>query len=197
MYNGIKPKDLKGEVIMNITVSGKQVKLTEELKEYINEKLIRLDNYLDTTSQVKVIISQSKKMIKVEITIISLSGFIIRAEQMQDDIYIAIDIVYEKLYKQLEKYKNRYRDKNKNIRINEEFISNMDIDDIEEEDIKQNNVVIDRRKKFCIKPMSTEEAILQMELIGHKFYMFRNQYTYEINIAYKREYGGYGIIEHE
>lgn len=194
MYNGIKLMGLKGEVIMNITVSGRQVKLTEELKGYINEKLIRLESYLDTTSQVKVIISKNKEMQKVEITI-SLSGSIIRAEQVQDDIYVAIDIVYEKLYKQLEKYKNKY--KNRNIRVNGEYAFNNDIDCVEEDAIVENDILIERRKKFCIKPMSPKEAILQMELIGHKFYMFRNQYTYEINIAYKREFGGYGIIEHE
>lgn len=197
MYNGIKPMGLKGEVIMNIIVSGRQVKLTEELKRYIDEKLISLESYLDTTSQVKVIICENKKMQKVEMTIVSVNDFIIRAEEIQDDMYVAIDIVYEKLYKQLEKYKNRYRDKNKNIRIEGKDILSDDIDCGEEDAINESSILIERRKKFCIKPMSAKEAILQMELVGHKFYMFRNQYTYEINVVYKRECGGYGIIEHE
>lgn len=181
---------------MNIIVSGRQIKLTEEIKSYIDIKLSRLEKYLNQESQVKVTISENRDMQKVEMTIIPLNGPIVRAEQVQDDLYVAIDIVYDKLYMQLEKYKNRTQDKtqsNRTTRIKEEYILKEDSYFCEDED----SFVIERWKKFNIKPMSHQEAILQMELIGHTFYMFRNQDTYEINVAYKRDSGGYGIIEHE
>lgn len=181
---------------MNIVVSGRQMKLTEEVKNYIDIKLSRLEKYLDQESQVKVTISENKDMQKVEMTIIPIIGPIVRAEQVQDDLYVAIDIVYDKLYMQLEKYKNRTQDKmqvSRNTRLAEDYFLNDDSYSYEDEDC----FVIERWKKFNIKPMSHQEAILQMELIGHTFYMFRNQDTFEINVAYKRDSGGYGIIEHE
>lgn len=181
---------------MNITVSGRQIRLTEDIKSYIMIKLNMLEKYLDTTSQIKVIISKNKYMKKLEVTVIPVNGPIVRAEQVQDDLFIAMDIVYDKLYSQLERYKNRAQGKNqynKAIRLSEEYILSDNPYSFEDEE----KCIIERRKKFCVKPMSPKEAILQMELIGHKFYMFRNQYTYEINVAYRRDNGGYGIIEHE
>lgn len=179
---------------MNITVSGKQMKLTEGIRNYIDLKLSGLEKYLDPSSEVKVTVSTKNDTQKIEVTIIPINGSIVRAEEVQDDLYVALDMVYDKLCIQLEKYKNRKKYKpqnNKSIEVDEQYILN------EEEDFEDDNITIERRKKFNMKPMSPEEAILQMELIGHKFYMFRNQYTEEINVAYKRESGGYGIIEHE
>lgn len=181
---------------MNIIVSGRQIKLTEDIKNYFNVKLSRLDKYLEPESQIKVTVSTNKDLQKVEVTIVPINGPIVRAEQVQDDLYVAVDMVYDKLYRQLEKYKNRSQDKvqsNKSIRLDEEYILDEDSHSFEDEDM----FVIERWKKFNLKPMSPQEAILQMELIGHKFYIFRNQETYDINVAYKRDSGGYGIIEHE
>lgn len=181
---------------MNITMSGRQIRLTEDIKGYIDLKLSMLEKYLDPTSQVKVTIRENKDMQKVEVTIIPVNGPIVRAEQAQDNLFVAMDIVYEKLFVQLEKYKNRSKDKlqnSKNIILSDNCLLSDESNYLEDE----NSVIIERKKRFSVKPMSPQEAILQMELIGHKFYMFRNQYTYEINVAYKRDDGGYGIIEHE
>lgn len=189
--------DLKGEVIMNITLSGRHMKLTEGIKSYIDEKLSKLEKYLNPESEIKVTVSARKDRQKIEVTIRSINGPIVRAEEVQDDLYAAIDIVYDKLYRQIVRYKTKVKDRlqeNKSIRFD-----NVNIMDSEEDisDIEDTDIVIERRKKFNVKPMSPEEAILQMELIGHSFYMFRNQDTYEINIAYKRDCGGYGLIEQE
>lgn len=182
---------------MNIIISGKQMELTDGIKGAIEEKLGRLDFYLHPETDVKVTVSAKKARQKVEVTIVPISGPIIRAEDIEENLYAAIDVVYDKLNKQLRKYKNRLKDKhqsNESIRFD-----NVDMgvyeDDFEEED--NFNIVIDRNKKFDMKPMSAEEAVLQMELIEHDFYMFRNIDTDEISIVYKRKNGGYGMIEHE
>lgn len=179
---------------MNIIISGKQMELTEGIKGAIEEKLGRLDFYLHPETEVKVTVSAKKARQKVEVTIIPISGPIIRAEDIEENLYAAIDVVYDKLNKQLRKYKNRLQDRHqKHDSIRFEEIETSDIDDDEE----NFQITIERNKKFDMKPMSPEEAILQMELIEHDFYMFRNIDTDDISIVYKRRTGGYGIIEHE
>lgn len=178
---------------MQLILSGKQIRLTEGIKGYIDEKLSRLEKYLNPDSEVKVTVSARKDRQKVEVTIIPISGPIIRAEEVQDDLYTAIDMVYDKLNRQIVRYKDRVKDRSqggKSIRFE-------GIEQDREEVNEETDIVIERRKKFNVKPMSEEEAILQMELIGHGFYMFRNQDTDEINLVYKRRSGGYGLIEQE
>ena len=182
---------------MNIIISGKQMELTDGIKGTIQEKLGRLDFYLHPETDVKVTVSAKKARQKVEVTIIPISGPIIRAEDIEENLYAAIDVVYDKLNKQLRKYKNRLKDKhqsNESIRFENVDMSVYE-DDTEEYD--NFDIVIERNKKFDMKPMSAEEAVLQMELIEHDFYMFRNVDTDDISIVYKRKNGGYGIIEHE
>ncbi|MGL6105557.1 ribosome hibernation-promoting factor, HPF/YfiA family [Romboutsia sp.] len=180
---------------MNIIISGKQMELTDGIKGAIEEKLGRLDFYLHPETEVKVTVSAKKARQKIEVTIIPISGPIIRAEDIEENLYAAIDIVYDKLNKQLRRYKNRLQDRHqKNQSIRFETVETPDVE-VEEEDDFQ--ITIERNKKFDMKPMSAEEAVLQMELIEHDFYMFRNIDTDEISIVYKRKTGGYGLIEHE
>ncbi|RDY23968.1 ribosome-associated translation inhibitor RaiA [Romboutsia maritimum] len=182
---------------MELIISGRQMKLTEGIKSYINDKINRLEKYLEPESEIKVTVRAKKERQKIEVTIIPIKGPIVRAEEVQPDLYSAIDIVYDKLTRQIVKYKNRLKDKSqskKSIRLDN---IEMEEEINEQEDSFEKEIFIDRRKKFNVKPMSVEEAILQMELLGHNFYMFRNQDTYEINIAYKRKTRGYGVIEHE
>ncbi|CZR95375.1 MULTISPECIES: ribosome hibernation-promoting factor, HPF/YfiA family [unclassified Clostridioides] len=183
---------------MNIIISGKQIELTDAIKSKIENKLSKLDNYIHPDTDVKVTVSAKKARQKIEVTIATVNGPIIRAEDMQENLYTAIDVVYDKLSKQLKKYKKRLQDKhkdNKSIRFQDAEINLAD----EQEDYGDENqeLVIQRRKKFSVKPMSEEEAVLQMELIGHDFYMFKNIDSDEIAVVYKRHNGGYGIIEHE
>ena len=182
---------------MRIIISGKQMELTDPIKVAIEEKLGRLDYYLHPETEVKVTVSAKKARQKVEVTIIPISGPIIRAEDSEESLYAAIDVVYDKLNKQLRKYKKRVQDRhhsNESIRFNH-------IEDLEAVDLEENEnpieISIDRRKKFDMKPMSEEEAVLQMDLLGHNFYMFRNIKTDKISIVYKRKNGGNGMIEHE
>ncbi len=181
---------------MNIIISGKQMDLTDGIKNAIEEKLGRLDFYLHPATDVKVTVSAKKARQKVEVTIIPISGPIIRAEDIEENLYAAIDVVYDKLNKQL-RNKKRLQDRhqsNESIRFDA-------IEDIEENDYSSNednlDIVIKRTKKFGVKPMSPEEAVLQMDLSEHDFYMFRNSESNGISIVYRRKNGGYGLIESE
>ena len=183
---------------MNIIISGKQMELTDGIKGAIEEKIERLNFYLHPETEVNVTVSATKARQKIEVTIIPISGPIIRAEDIEENLYAAIDVVYNKLNKQLRRYKNRLQDRHQDhqsIRF-QTVDEGPDEDDFDGED-EDINIVIERRKKFDMKPMSAEEAVLQMELSEHDFYMFRNTDTDDISIVYKRKTGGYGIIEHE
>ena len=179
---------------MNIIISGKQIDLTDGIKHAIEEKLGRLDFYLHPSTDVRVTVSAKKARQKVEVTIIPISGPIIRAEDIEENLYAAIDVVYDKLNNQLRKYKKRIQDRhksNESIRF-DEIQENYDSSDEDNLDI-----VIKRTKKFGVKPMSPEEAILQMDLLEHDFYMFKNSDSDGMSIVYKRKNGGYGLIESE
>ena len=182
---------------MNIIISGKQMELTDGIKGTIQEKLGRLDFYLHPATDVKVTVSAKKARQKVEVTIIPISGPIIRAEDIEENLYAAIDVVYDKLNKQLRKYKKRLQDRHQSI----ESIRFDAIEDLNENDYSQEegnlDIVIERTKRFGVKPMSPEEAVLQMDLSEHDFYMFKNAETNDISIVYRRKNGGYGLIESE
>ena len=182
---------------MNIIMSGKQMDLTDGIKHAIEEKLGRLDFYLHPETDVKVTVSAKKARQKVEVTIFPINGPIIRAEDIEENLYAAIDIVYDKLNIQLRKYKKRLQDRHK---LNESIRFDA-IEDIEESDQSSSednlDIVIKRTKKFGVKPMSPEEAVLQMDLSEHDFYMFRNSESNGISIVYRRKNGGYGLIESE
>jgi putative sigma-54 modulation protein len=182
---------------MNIIISGKQMDLTDGIKNAIEEKLGRLDFYLHPETDVKVTVSAKKARQKIEVTIIPISGPIIRAEDIEENLYAAIDIVYDKLNKQLRKYKKRLQDRHQSI----ESIRFDAIEDLNENDYSQEeanlDIVIERTKRFGVKPMNPQEAVLQMDLLGHDFYMFKNAETNDISIVYRRKNGGYGLIESE
>ena len=183
---------------MNIKISGKQIELTDAIKDAVQAKLDRLDYYLHPETQVKVTVSAKKSRQKVEVTIIPISGPIIRAEDTEEDLYAAIDVVYDKLNTQLRKYKKRLQDKhqsNESIRFS--HIKDLSEEELDDEEKNSIDIKIERIKKFNMKPMSPEEAVLQMDLLGHDFFIFTNTQTDDISIVYKRKNGGYGLIEQE
>ncbi len=179
---------------MNIIISGKQLELTDSIKRAVEEKLGKLDFYLNPDTELRATVSTSKLSQKIEVTIIPVSGPIIRAEDSEESLYSAIDSVYDKLDKQLRKYKNRLYDRHKgNSSIRFDGTNSEEEIDYEDEE----EIVISRHKKFDVKPMHPQEAVLQMDLIGHDFYMFRNIESDDMALVYKRKNGGYGMIEHE
>lgn len=184
---------------MKIIISGKQIKLTDGIKTYIEKKFGKLEKFLSPESEVRVTVSANKKeKQKVEVTLDNINGHVVRAEDVQEDLYAAIDLVCDKLNRQIVKYKNKFKTRvpgKDTIRMEyfDEFVDNFD----DEESIEDNEMVFERRKKFYLRPMSPDEAVLQMNLLGHDFFLFKDQDTFEVCLVYRRGDGGYGLIEQE
>ncbi len=174
---------------MRFTITGKNIEVTEGLRKAIEEKIGKLDKYFSSETEAIVTLSVEKERQKIEVTI-PVKGNIIRAEEVSNDMYVSIDLVEEIIERQLRKYKTRIvESKQAAAEFSKMYIEN-DYDD--EPDIK-----IVRSKRFGIKPMDPEEACIQMELLGHNFYVFSNSETDEVNVVYKRKNGTYGLIEPE
>lgn len=174
---------------MNINVYGKNIQLTEALKEVTKKKISRLDKFFHKDVEAKVVLSVERKKQKVEVTI-PFNGRILRVEEASDDMYSSIDDSVESLEKQIRKYKTKLEDRkysNESIK----FENVEPLDDLEE-DFK-----VVKTKKFAIKPMCVEEAVLQMDLLKHDFFVFLNADTEEVNVVYKRKDANYGLIEPE
>ena len=174
---------------MKFIIIGKNIDVTPGLKDAVESKLGKLQRYFTPDTEIHVTLSVQKEHQKIEVTI-PVKGNIIRSEQESDDMYVSIDLVEEVIERQLRKYKNKLIDKEQNAaHLSQSFI---EADDFEDEDIQ-----IIRSKKSAMKPMDPEEACVQMELIGHNFFVFRNSETDEVNVVYKRKGNTYGLIEPE
>ena len=176
---------------MRITITGRNIELTDGLKAAVEEKLQKLEKFFAPDTDVFVTLSVEKERQKIEVTI-PIKGHVIRSEQVSTDMYVSIDLVEEIIEKQLKKYRTRLTSKKLNVAENfkQEFIENAD--ETEDEEVK-----IVRSKKFGMKPMYPEDACIQMELSGHDFFVFRNAETDEVNVVYKRKGNTYGLIEPE
>lgn len=187
-YNLDKSKE-KGVGFMRYIISGRNIDVTEGLKSAIYEKLGKLERYFTPETEVHVTFSVEKDRQKVEVTI-PMKGNIVRAEQVSPDMYASIDMIEEIIERQLRKYKNKLVDQKQSaMSLSQAFIA--------EEETEEEEIVISKVKTFPMKPMDAEEACVQMELLGHEFFAFRNAETDEINVVYKRKNGTYGIIEPE
>ena len=175
---------------MKLKLISKKVELTDSIKEKIENTFFNLEKYISNDTDVDVKLDFAKRNQKIEVTIFTKNGMIIRAEDSQNDLYTAIDTVYDKLYKQIRKFKTQLINKN---RSNESIRFN-NIDEYENINL-ENEYKIKKVKKFDIdKPITIEDAIMQMNLLGHNFFVFRNSESEDINIVYKR-HDGYGLIE--
>lgn len=174
---------------MRFIISGKNIDVTEGLKSAIYEKIGKLEKYFTPETELHITLSVEKDRQKIEVTI-PVKGNIIRAEQVSNDMYISIDMVQEIIEKQLRKYKTKLIDKKQSpVNFNQAFI--------EDDNLEDENIQIKRVKKFAMKPMDAEEACVQMELLGHNFFVFRDADTDEVNVVYKRKGNTYGLIEPE
>ncbi|MDD2959182.1 MAG: ribosome-associated translation inhibitor RaiA [Lachnospiraceae bacterium] len=174
---------------MKFTISGKNIEVTEGLRSSVTEKLGKLERYFTPETEIIVTMSVEKERQKIEVTI-PVKGNIIRSEQVSNDMYVSIDLVEEVIERQLRKYKNRIVDK-------QQEGGNFKKEFIEKETEPMEEVRIVRTKHFGIKPMYPEDACIQMELLGHSFYVFCNAETEEVNVVYKRKGNTYGLIEPE
>ncbi len=174
---------------MRYTISGKNIDITEGLKVAIESKLGKLERYFSPDTEVQVTLSVEKGRQNIEVTI-PIKGSIIRAEQDSSDMYVSIDLVQEIIERQIKKYKTKIIDKKQSATgFSEAFV--------QEETEPEETINIVKTKRFAMKPMDPEEACLQMELLGHNFFMFLNAETEEINVVYKRKANSYGLIEPE
>lgn len=174
---------------MRYVITGRNIDVTEGLKSAIYDKIGKLERYFTEDTEVHVTLSVEKERQKIEITI-PVKGNIIRSEQTSNDMYVSIDLVEEIIERQLKKYKNKIVDKKQaGSNFTQEFIEK---DYEEDEEIK-----IIRTKRFGMKPMYPEDACIQMDLLGHNFFVFQNAETEEVNVVYKRKGNTYGLIEPE
>lgn len=174
---------------MKIRVMAKNIELTQGLKDAVEKKLSKLEKYFNPDVVAQVTLSVQKNRQIVEVTI-PFNGAIVRAEESNEDMYASIDLVIDKLEGQIRKQKTKMQRKYGSESLRYQFIQPLDLDEKEE-----GKVV--KTKKFAIKPMTEEEAVLQMELLGHNFFVFLNDDTSEVNVIYKRKDGNYGLIEPE
>ena len=175
---------------MKFIISGKNITVTEGLKTAVQDKLSKLERYFTPDTEVVVTLSVEKERQKIEVTI-PVKGNIIRSEQVSNDMYVSIDLVVDVIERQIRRYKTRLMNqKYDGTSFKQEFME-------QEDDVEDDEIRIIRSKKFAIKPMDVEEACVQMELLGHDFFVFRNADTFEVNVVYKRKGNTYGLIEPE
>ncbi len=175
---------------MNITVRGKNIEITSALVDYATKKLGKLSKFFGQEAGAQVVMSVVKENHIVEVTV-NVNGLILRGEESTGDMYASIDMVVAKLEKQVSKYKTRLSKsmRQKGLRVaNERLVSSLS-----EEEKEKNKVV--KTKRFPLKPMDLEEAILQMNLLGHSFFVFVNAHSNRVNVLYLRQDGDYGLID--
>ncbi len=172
---------------MRLTISGKNMVVTEGIRSMLEKKIQKLDKYFDPSTDVTATLSVEKNRHILEVTI-PINGAILRAEESTDDMYSTIDRVMDKLERQIRRHRTKLEKKLKNGSFK------YDVKDLHPKDEEKEPKLV-RTKRFAMKPMPVEEALLQMELLGHNFFVFSNGDTDEVNVVYKRKDGNYGLIE--
>lgn len=178
---------------MNYNIRGENIEVTRPIREYVEKKIDKLNRYFDTppTSDVHVNLSVYNDKQQIEVTI-PMPNLLLRAEEQHNDLYAAIDLVVDKLERQIRKHKTKVNRKFRQQGTQEDIFAEFEQDRHEEE---SDEIEIVRTKRFNLKPMDSEEAILQMDMLGHAFFVFTNAETDDTNVVYKRKDGKYGLIE--
>ena len=176
---------------MRYTITGRNIEVTPGLKAAVEKKIGKLEHFFTPDTEVFVALSAQKDIQKIEVTI-PVKGNTIRAEESRTDMYVSIDLVEEIIVRQIRRYRKKLIDKKQAaLSFSQNFIE-------EEEEVPYDDEIqIVKTKKFAVKPVNPEEACLQMEMLGHNFYVFLNSETDQVNVVYKRKNGTYGLIEPE
>lgn len=179
---------------MKFNIRGQNIQVTDAIRDYVEKKLSRLERYFETplTSDVNVTLSVIRNLHGIEVTI-PLQGVLLRAEEKSNDMYASIDTVLDKLERQIRKHKTKLNRKLRQDGGLKDLIG--DTGSAGRAHDEEDELELVRTKRFTLKPMDVEEAILQMNLIGHSFFVFANVETKEVNVVYKRNDGKYGLIE--
>lgn len=172
---------------MKTTIVARKMDLTDGMKEYVEKKLTKLDKFFDDDTEAKITMSVEKSRQKIEATIFS-HNTIFRVEQITSDMYVTMDKIIDDMERQIRKHKTRLEK-----RLKKDAFADMGVYDVPVDEEKEFNII--KTKSLTTKPMSNEEAILQMNLLGHSFFVFKNSENEQNNIVYKRKDGNYGIIE--
>ena len=175
---------------MRYTITGRNIDVSQGLKKNIQDKLGKLECFFTPETEVIVTLSVQKEMQKIEVTI-PVKGSIIRAEESSTDMYVSIDLVEEVIERQIRRYRKKLIDKKQSA----QSFSQLFLDEADESDSEEIQIV--KTKRFGMKPMFPEDACVEMELLGHNFYMFQNAETDQVNVVYKRKGNTYGLIEPE
>jgi putative sigma-54 modulation protein len=181
---------------MELTIKGKNVEITDRLRDYVHLKVGKLDRYLPSISEAWVELSvegtkaaQHRQVCQVTVR---SNGTILRAEERSDDMFNSIDTVLDKMYRQIARYKGKRKNRWRGTGVTVEPLP------IEmEEELEEETAHIVRVKRFAMTPMHAEEAVEQMELLGHDFFIFYNADEGEINVLYRRKGGDYGLLQPE
>jgi putative sigma-54 modulation protein len=183
---------------MNIQIRGDHLDVTPTLQDYVEKKITRLEKYFDAPPerQVSVTMKIERGIHRVEV-MLQVHGVLFRAEEASDDMYASIDLVMDKLEQQMTKYRSklnkRFREKGVKTRVQNGVVASAGVATATAEELNLTQVV--RHKQISFKPMDVQEAVLQMDLLGHDFFVFTNADTDEINVVYRRKGGYYGLIE--
>lgn len=176
---------------MKVTVIAKNIDLTPALKEMVEKKISKLDRYFEPSITARATLSVQKNRQKIEVTI-PFNGVILRGEETTEDLYKSIDLVEDKLERQIRKQRTKLARKNSSGSLRYPDFNAVEFKEEPEDDSK-----VVKTKSFNVKPMSSEEAILQMELLGHNFFVYQDADTSKVSVMYKRKDGNYGLIEPE
>lgn len=174
---------------MKFIIIGRNIDVTEGLKAAVQDKLGKLERYFTPDTEIHVTLSVEKERQKIEVTI-PIKGSVIRSEQVSSDMYVSIDLVEEVIERQLRRYKTKLVDK-------QQTAGNFQKAFVEDDMLEDEEVKIVRTKRVDAKPMYPEDACVQMELLGHSFFVFVNAETDQVNVVYKRKGNTYGLIEPE
>ncbi|WP_196592776.1 ribosome hibernation-promoting factor, HPF/YfiA family [Pectinatus sottacetonis] len=173
------------------TIRGKNIEITPALHDYVEKKVGRVTKYFDTVGEITVLLTVTKGRHIVEVTV-PVEGILLRGEESTMDMYTSIDLVIEKLERQIRKHKTKLAKRFRNGSFKPNAVPSSKTDD-EYDDDDEYTVV--KTKRFAVKPMDVQEAIMQMNLLNHEFFVFRDARTEEVNVVYRRKDGNYGLIE--
>lgn len=181
---------------MNYNIRGNNVEVTDAIREYVIKKVSKLERYFDTTptSDVNVRLSVYNTDQRIEVTI-PMQDLLLRAEESHADLYAAIDLVVDKLERQIRKHKTKVNRKMRQKGSPKHIFAEMERDATQQREEENDEIQIVRTKRFNLKPMDSEEAILQMDLLDHSFFVFTNAESGDTNVVYRRKDGKYGLIE--
>ncbi len=181
---------------MRFNIRGENIEVTGAIKEYVEKKISKLERYFDSplATDVHVNLSVYNDEQRIEVTI-PMTNLLLRGEERHEDLYAAIDLVVDKLERQIRKYKTKINRKARQQGSTRHVFAEMEQNAVKEEEEESEEFEIVRTKRFDLKPMDSQEAILQMDMLGHSFFVFTNDDTGETNVVYRRKDGKYGLIE--